>query len=118
MIQTKIQINAVQEIAMNRLWTEEEYKAGGKVVNIYFFFQPFLLTNTIILMVREDPFRLVPPLCGHCPNSNYTPPPHSNGHSGALFQARFYHFTIFTIIFTIFFTIFSELVPQTIRARV
>ena len=51
MIQTKIQINAVQEIAMNRLWTEEEYKAGGKVVNIYFFFQPFLLTNTIILMV-------------------------------------------------------------------
>ena len=38
MIQTKIQINAVQEIAMNRLWTEEEYKAGGKVVNIYFFF--------------------------------------------------------------------------------
>ena len=50
--------------------------------------------------VREAPFHKMPPLFGHCPNSNYTPPPpHSNGHSGALFFRR---------DFTIFFTIFSE----------
>ena len=34
--------------------------------------------------LREAPVRLVAPLFGHCPNSDYTPP-HSNGHSGALF---------------------------------
>ena len=39
-------------------------------------------------VVREAPFNLSPPLFGHCPNSNYTPPPHSNGHSGALFFRR------------------------------
>ena len=38
--------------------------------------------------VREAPFNLSPPLFGHCPNSNYPPPPHSNGHSGALFFRR------------------------------
>ena len=35
--------------------------------------------------IREAPIQLAAPLFGHCPNSNYTPPPHSNGHSGALF---------------------------------
>ena len=34
--------------------------------------------------LREAPIRLAAPLFGHCPNSDYTPP-HSNGHSGALF---------------------------------
>ena len=30
--------------------------------------------STLHRDVREDPFRLVPPLFGHCPNSDYTPP--------------------------------------------
>ena len=42
------------------------------------------------LEVREAPFNKSPPLFGHCPNSNYTPPPHSNGHSGALFFRRYF----------------------------
>ena len=56
--------------------------------------------------LREAPFNLSPPLCGHCPNSNYPPPPHSNGHSGALFFRRdftifypFYHFLPFLPFF-------------------
>ena len=40
------------------------------------------------LQLREAPFNKSPPLFGHCPNSIYTPPPHSNGHSGALFFRR------------------------------
>merc|ERR1712110_951339 len=60
--------------------------------------------------IREAPFNLSPPLFGHCPNSNCTPPPHSNGHSGALFFRRdftiFYHFYYF-LPFLPFFTIFS-----------
>ena len=56
------------------------------------------------IKVREAPFNLSPPPCGHCPNSNYTPPPHSNGHSGALFFRRdftifFYHFRYFLPFF-------------------
>ena len=55
------------------------------------------------IRLREAPFNLSPPLCGHCPNSNYTPPPHSNGHSGALFFRRdftiFYHFLPFLPFF-------------------
>ena len=38
---------------------------------------------------REDPFRLTPPTFGHCPNSD-PPPPHSTGHSGALFFGPFF----------------------------
>ena len=62
-----------------------------------------------IMRFREAPFRLVPPLCGHCPNSNYTPPPRTQtgplGHffSGAILPFHhFYHFSYH------FFTIFSE----------
>ena len=36
--------------------------------------------------IREAPFNLLTPPFGHCPNSIYTPPTHSNGHSGALFS--------------------------------
>ena len=60
--------------------------------------------------VREAPFYLSPPLFGHCPNSNYTPPPHSNGHSGHFFSGAILpFFTIFTIFYPFyhFFTIFS-----------
>ena len=46
---------------------------------------------------RKTPVNKVPPLFGHCPNSNYTPPsPHSNGHSGALFFRR--DFTILPLL--------------------
>merc|ERR1712141_732129 len=45
----------------------------------------------------DDPFKMVPPLFGHCPNSNYTPPALKRALWGTFFQARFYHFTIFTI---------------------
>merc|ERR1712016_219435 len=51
------------------------------------------------------PFQFSAPLCGHCPNSNYTPPPPpalKRALWGTFFQARFYHFTIFTIFLTIF----------------
>ena len=42
------------------------------------------------VLLREAPFNLSPPPCGHCPNSIYTPPPpHLNGN---FFQAQFYHF--------------------------
>ena len=45
----------------------------------------YFVINLSIL--REAPRRLALHLFGHCPNSDYTPPPppHSNGHSGALF---------------------------------
>ena len=58
--------------------------------------------------IREAPFKLMPPLCGHCPNSNYTPPRTQTGTLGHFFSGAilpFYHFYHF---FTIFFTIFSE----------
>ena len=53
--------------------------------------------------VREAPFNLSPPLCGHCPNSNYTPPPHSNGHPWALFFMRDFTFLPFLPFFLPFF---------------
>ena len=37
---------------------------------------------------REDPFNLLNPTFGHCPNSDWTPHPHSTGHSGALFSGH------------------------------
>ena len=59
-----------------------------------------------VLCVREAPFNLSPPLCGHCPNSNYTPPRTQTGTLGHFFQAQFYHFSPFLPLFTLF-TIFS-----------
>ena len=51
-------------------------------------------TNMIdMLIIREDPNGLTPPPFGHCPNSDWTPPPpHSTGHSGALFFGPFLPF--------------------------
>ena len=34
--------------------------------------------------LREAPPKKIPKAFGHCPFSNCPPPPHSNGHSGAL----------------------------------
>ena len=54
--------------------------------------------STQPIILREAPFNLSPPPCGHCPNSIYTPPPAlKRALWGTFFQARFYHFTIFTI---------------------
>ena len=39
------------------------------------------------LHVREAPFKKTQKAFGHCPYSFCTPPPHSNGHSGALFSS-------------------------------
>ena len=40
--------------------------------------------------VREAPFSLLTPPCGHCPNSIYTPPPAlKRAPWGTFFQARF-----------------------------
>ena len=40
--------------------------------------------------VREAPFNLLTPPCGHCPNSIYTPPPAlKRALWGTFFQARF-----------------------------
>ena len=48
---------------------------------------------TITLAIREAPFNESPPLFGHCPNSNYTPPPAlKRALWGTFFQARYYHF--------------------------
>ena len=56
---------------------------------------------------REASFSGVPPLFGHCPNSNYTPPHTQTGTLGHFFQARFYHFLPFFTIFTIFLPFFT-----------
>ena len=56
----------------------------------------------VVKTLREAPFNLSPPLCGHCPNSNYAPPALKRAPWGTFFQARFYLFTIFTIFLTIF----------------
>ena len=56
------------------------------------------LNSTLSLSLREAPFNEAPPLFGYCPNSNYIPPPAlKRALWGTFFQARFYHFTIFTI---------------------
>ena len=41
-------------------------------------------------VLREDPNGLTPPPFGHCTNSDWPPPPHSTGHSGALFFGPFF----------------------------
>ena len=57
----------------------------------------------IVDHVREAPFKLMSPLCGHCPNSNYPPPRTQTGTlghflSGAILpfyrfcHCFFYHF--------------------------
>ena len=63
----------------------------------------YIILYICIIRIREAPFNKSPPLFGHCPNSIYTPPPAlKRALWGTFFQARFYHFTIFTILFTIF----------------
>ena len=64
-----------------------------------------LLYSSRPILLREAPFSLSPPPCGHCPNSNYTPPRTQTGTLGHFFQARFYHFLPFLPFFTLF-TIF------------
>ena len=57
----------------NKLWTQEEDSLHCR-------------------RLREDPFRLTPPTFGHCPNSNWPPPPALNRALwGTFFQAIFYH---------------------------
>ena len=42
--------------------------------------------------VREDPFRWTPPTFGHCPNSDWAPPPRTQpGTLGHFFSGHFYH---------------------------
>ena len=61
-----------------------------------------LLTSTACLRqswwhgLREDPFNLLDPTFGHCPNSYWTPPPHSTGHSEALLFGPY--FTIWMLV--------------------
>ena len=59
-----------------------------RVVKVVRVFKVFMLVRMVrvIRVVREAPLHLASPLFGHCPYSDYTPPPHSNGHSGALFS--------------------------------
>ena len=45
-----------------------------------------LVIVTVIVIVREAPLKFMLGAFGHCPFSFCTPPPHSNGHSGALFS--------------------------------
>ena len=52
-------------------------------------------SESVIKIGKGSPFLISAHFFGHCPNSNYSPPPHSNGHSGALFSGAiltFYHF--------------------------
>ena len=54
--------------------------------------------NLWLTRVREAPFNKSPPLFGHCPNSNYTPPRTQTGTLGHFFSGAilpffdFYHF--------------------------
>ena len=41
--------------------------------------------SVFLQSLREAPTKKVPLLFGHCPNCDCTPPPHSTGHSGALY---------------------------------
>ena len=43
-------------------------------------------TPRFIVEIREAPLKFMSWAFGHCPFSFCTPPPHSNGHSGALFS--------------------------------
>ena len=61
------------------------------------------LSNNLLHQFREAPFNKSPPLFGHCPNSIYTPPPHSNGHSGAFFFRRDFTILPFLRFFLTFF---------------
>ena len=72
----------------------------------YFAPEMFTYYPTFNRSLREAPFNLSPPLFGHCPNSNYTPPRTQTGTLGHFFQAQFYHFSPFLPFFTLF-TIFS-----------
>ena len=74
---------------------------GGGCVGVGGLSKEFL--RMAIETLREAPFNLSPPLFGHCPNSNYTPPPHSNGHPGALFFRRDFTFLPFLPFFLPFF---------------
>ena len=60
------------------------------------------------LFIREDPFKLAPPLCGHCPNSNYIPPPALKRALRGTFFRRDFTILPFYHFFYLFFTIFSE----------
>ena len=44
------------------------------------------------LVLREAPFNLSPPLFGHCPNSNYTPPRTQTGTLGHFFSGAIFPF--------------------------
>ena len=44
------------------------------------------------VLLREAPFNESPPLFGHCPNSNYTPPRTQTGTLGHFFREEFSKF--------------------------
>ena len=44
-------------------------------------------SKVIVMLVREAPPKIAQKAFGHCPYSFCIPPPHSNGHSGALFSS-------------------------------
>ena len=80
--------------------------------------------------LREAPLKLASPLFGHCPNSDYTPPPAlKRALWGTFFPGRFEQICQFTVL-TVqtppksrkcpfeLGKFFSKKVPQTIRARV
>ena len=114
------------------------------IVSYFMVLSCIYTVEVIISDLREAPFKLAPPLFGHCRNSNYTPPPAlKRALWGTFFQAGFYHFLPFLPFFTIFSLnkchkpsgqgfrppkikqmpvelgkFFSKKVPESIRARV
>ena len=60
---------------------------------------PFHGIQMFYYSVREAPFNLSPPICGHCPNSNYTPPRTQTGTLGHFLSGAIYHFYHFSYHF-------------------
>ena len=65
-----------------------EIERAQKSALLSFLAPAICYENTLALEdldVREAPLKMSPGSKGHCPNSDCTPPPLSNGHSGALY---------------------------------
>ena len=88
-------------------WFISNVKGARIFSDILSFFQSSMSDIIRHIWVREAPFNKVPPLFGHCPNSNYTPPRTQTGTLGHFYQAWFYHFFYHFLLFLPFFTIFS-----------
>ena len=70
-------------LGLNKFWLDKD---KDTVVLLLFVYGIHLLNvEDETPIIREAPTKKVPLLFGHCPNCDCPPPPHSTGHSGALY---------------------------------